>query len=68
MTTEKLNQIARLLEENGIKPTKEMVISIAIKTLVDAGYSVHDAYDSILGEGEYEKMVSSIYSDLKKAA
>ena len=67
MKTNKLNQIASLLTSNGIEATKEMVIGIAIKTLVDAGYEVKAAYDEILGEGEYNKMTALIFNELKAA-
>ena len=60
-----LNQIAALIEAQGITPTKEMVISLSIKTLVDAGYKFRTAFEMIMGEGSYEKLTSSVYDQLR---
>lgn len=66
-TTDRLNQVAALIKSQGITPTKEMVISLSIKTLVDAGYEFRAAFEMILGEGSYEKLSHSIYEQLNAA-
>ena len=67
MNINKLNLVAKFLEDNGVVVTKESVISICIKTLVDSGYSVKQAYDEVLGVGSYDKSVELIYTDLKNS-
>ena len=62
-----LNQIAALIEAQGITPTKEMVISLSLKTLVDAGYEFRTAFEMIMGEGSYEKLANSVYDQLRAA-
>lgn len=66
-TTNTLNQVAALISAQGITPTKEMVISLSIKTLVDAGYEFRAAFEMILGEGSYEKLAHSVYEQLRAA-
>lgn len=45
---------------------KNAVFSICIKTLVDAGVSVRDAVDAVLGAGRFDAMASDIYDELTK--
>ncbi len=64
-----LNQISELLVQNGVdQPTKEMVINIAIKALIDSGFSVKDAFDHIFGVGKYDEMVVNLYHELHNKA
>ena len=65
--TAALNKIAALINSQGITPTKEMVISLAIKTLVDAGIKFRTAFEMILGEGSYETLTNSVYDQLNAA-
>jgi len=67
MTTEQLNAVANLLESQGIKATKEMVFSVCIRTLVEAGASVRDAIDTVLGHGRYDELAETIYNELTAA-
>ena len=60
ISKEQLNQVAELLGTTD----KNVVISAVIKTFVDAGMSVKDAFDSAFGEGSYNKMASEIYDSL----
>jgi hypothetical protein len=67
ITTETLNNIAKLIQSVGVTPTKEMVISFSIKTLVDAGYEFKAAYEMIFGEGSHKKLVGDVYDSLRAA-
>lgn len=60
---EMLNQLASLLETSD----KNLVISVAIKALVEQGLTVRAAYDTVLGSGAYEKMAGQVYDELKVA-
>lgn len=60
MNTQALNQIAAILGTTD----KNLVISVAIKTLVDAGMPIRQAYESILGEGSFEKMAFQMHAAL----
>lgn len=60
---EMLNQLASLLETSD----KNLVISVAIKALVEQGLTVRAACDTVLGSGAYEKMAGQVYDELKAA-
>lgn len=60
---EMLNEIATLLQTND----KNLVISVAIKALVEQGLTVRAAYDTVLGSGAYEKMAHQVYDALQAA-
>lgn len=60
---EMLNELAALLETSD----KNLVISVAIKALVDQGLTVRAAYDAVLGAGAYEKMAHQVYNELQAA-
>lgn len=67
MTTAQLNAVANLLEANGIEVTKELVFTVCIKTLVENGLPVREAIDTVLGEGRYQELASTIYDNLTAA-
>lgn len=46
---------------------KNLVISVAIKSLTEQGLTVKQAFEVIFGEGYYEKMAGEIYDALKAA-
>ena len=60
---EMLNQLAALLNTTD----KNLVISVAIKALVEQGLTVRAAYDAVLGAVAYEKMAGQVYDELKAA-
>jgi len=60
ISKEQLNQVAELLGTTD----KNVAISAVIKTLVDAGMSVKEAFESTFGEGSYAKMAEEIYDSL----
>ena len=60
-------KIAALIKDQGITPTPEMVINLAIKTLVDSGMGVEIAFDFILGAGSFESLSDSIFQELNAA-
>ena len=50
ITVDQLNKVAALLNTTD----KNLVISVCIKTLVDAGMSVNEAIDAVLGAGQFD--------------
>lgn len=64
MTTEQLNAAANFLAANGIEVTKDLVFGMCIKALVDAGFSVPEATDAVLGEGRYAMIEQSVLAQL----
>ena len=64
ITAATLNKVAALLNTTD----KNLVISVAIKTLVDAGVDLRDAFDAVLGEGAYMKMAGQVYHQLRGEA
>ena len=67
ITADTLNNIAKLIQSVGVTPTKEMVISLSIKTLVDAGYEFKAAYEMIFGKGSHEQLIGYVYESLRAA-
>lgn len=47
---------------------KNAKISAMILILIEEGMALRDAFDAVLGEGAYEKMVSDLYHDLRAKA
>ena len=48
-----------------MKMTITKKISLRILSLVDAGYSLPEAFDAVLGAGAYEKMAGELYDALR---
>lgn len=65
MTTAQLNAVASLLTANGIEATKDVVFSVCIKTLIEAGMPIEVAFDAVLGEGHYTKFSGNLYDALR---
>jgi hypothetical protein len=63
VTTAQLNKIAALLNTTD----KNLVISVAIGTLVKAGVDIREATDAVLGEGSYMKIATDVYNTLRAA-
>jgi hypothetical protein len=61
MNTALLNQIANQIGSED----KNLVISVAIKSLIELGMSIKNSYNTVLGPGAYEKMAGEIYDKLK---
>lgn len=61
ITAEQMNQVAELIGTTD----KNVVISAIIKTLVDAGMAVSEAFDAVMGQGAYVKMAGNIYGELR---
>ncbi len=60
ITTEQLNAVAALLGTTD----KNLVFSVCIKTLVDAGMDIADATDAVLGVGRFMEIASAVYEEL----
>ena len=60
ITTEQLNAVATLLNTTD----KKLVLSVCIKTLVEAGASVREAVDAVLGAGRFDDIASEVYESL----
>ena len=69
MNTEVLNAAVAFLCSLGINvgndaASKNAVISLVIKTLVDAGYDAKTAFDAIVGAGSFDKLASDVHKGL----
>lgn len=70
MNTEVLNAAVNFLRSLGINvgtdaASKNAVISLVIKTLVDAGFDAKTAFDAIVGAGSFDKLTGEVYDGLK---
>lgn len=61
ITANQLNQVAELIGATD----KNVVFSVVIKHLVDAGLSVELAFESVFGEGAYKKFAGQVYDALR---
>lgn len=61
ITANQLNQVAELIGTTD----KNVVFSVVIKHLVDAGLSVELAFESVFGEGAYKKFSGQVYDALR---
>ena len=69
MNTEVLNAAVGFLRSLGINvgndaASKNAVISLVIKTLVDAGYDAKTAFDAIVGAGSFDKLAGDVHKGL----
>ena len=60
ITTEQLNAVAALLNTTD----KNLVLSVCIKALVEAGMDAADAIDAVLGAGRFMEIANAIYDEL----
>lgn len=80
-STQRLNQVQKLLigfaNEKGIDLRKEFgtveafkkfVIAISLKALLDAGLSMQVAWDAVMGEGEYDKLIADVWAAAQQVA
>ena len=70
MNTEVLNAAVNFFRSLGINvgtdaASKNAVISLVIKTLVDAGFDAKTAFDAIVGAGSFDKLAEEVYEGLK---
>jgi len=64
LSSDTLNKVASLLGTED----KNIVLSYCVKTLVDGGIPMEDAFNKVLGEGRYQWLVSTVYGQLRKDA
>ena len=61
ITTAQLNEVATLLGTTD----KNVVFSVVLKTLVDAGLQVNVAFNMLFGEGAYKKFAGEVWQALQ---
>lgn len=66
MTNEQTKAIATLLEQNGIKATKEQVLTACIRALIGAGISPDQALDTVCGQGVFKRLAADVYGELRR--
>ena len=69
MNTEVLNAAVSFLRSLGINvgtdaASKNAVIALVIKTLVDAGFDVKTAFDAIVGAGSFDALAGDVHKGL----
>ena len=47
---------------------QQFVISLTLKTLIDAGIEVEKAYDIVLGEGNFQRLTDEVWAQNQLAA
>jgi len=67
MNSTKLAAIAALIAAQGITPTAEMVIGLAIRTLVGAGKDPREAFDTVMGNGSFQKLADDMWAEINAA-
>lgn len=55
--------IAALIAAQGITPTPEAVIGLAIRALVDGGKTPLEAFDAIMGGGSFQSLSDSLWEE-----
>lgn len=63
VTAKMLNDVAALLGTDD----KTVVISAVIKTLVDEGATVRDAYEAIFGKGSFKRLSDATWAAARAA-
>jgi hypothetical protein len=63
MNTTKLAAIAALIAAQGITPTAEMVIGLAVRTLVESGQDPRTAFDAVMGDGSFQQLADDLWSE-----
>jgi hypothetical protein len=70
------NKIVKFANEKGIDlqaefgtpdKFKNFVISLCLKTLIDAGATPQEALDAVLGEGTYESILTEVWNKAQQA-
>ena len=64
ITADQLNQVAALLNTTD----KNVVIAAVMKTLVESGVAVNEAFDAVMGEGAYVKFAGEVWAALRAKA
>ena len=65
MNSQILNAVAELLRANGITPTKELVFSACLKSLLDSGVDTRTAFDFVLGAGAFDRFAGDLHAALR---
>lgn len=50
-------------EFDSVEDFKMFTVAFTIKSLVDLGMTVQDAYDAAMGDGEYDKLVETVWNE-----
>ena len=56
------NQIDLRKEFGSVEDFKKFVVALAFDQLVKLGVPVKDAFDMVLGDGEYDKLVEKVWA------
>jgi hypothetical protein len=59
-----LSAVAALIAAQGIIPTPEMVIGLAVRTLVESGKNPREAFDLVMGEGSFQNLSDSLWKEI----
>ena len=63
MNRSKLAAIAALIAAQGITPTAEMVIGLAVRTLVESGQDPRIAFDTVMGDGSFQQLADDLWNE-----
>jgi hypothetical protein len=64
MNRSKLAAIAALIAAQGIAPTAEMVIGLAVRTLVESGQDPRTAFDTVVGAGSFQQLADDLFAEM----
>ena len=64
MNRSKLAAIAALIAAQGIVPTAEMVIGLAVHALVKAGQDPRTAFDTVVGAGSFQQLADDLFAEM----
>jgi hypothetical protein len=72
MNTELLNAVAKFLSESGVQlknddATRSAIIGLCINTLVKSGVEMENAFDIIMGNGQFRKLADSVWERIQSA-
>lgn len=50
-------------EFDSVEDFKRFIIAFTVKSLVDLGMTVQDAYDAAMGDGAYDELVEKVWNE-----
>ena len=72
MNIELLNAVAEFLSESGVQlknddATRSAIIGLCINMLVKSGVEMENAFDTIVGNGQFRKLADSVWERIQSA-